>query len=63
MRAFTVVPFTVTATDVPLRVVLGNAAVAVVRLAGPRPLPLTTKTEPCATGAFGNPWPILLAAF
>jgi hypothetical protein len=63
MSAFTVVPFTTTATDVPLSVVLWNAAVAVDRLAGPSPLPFTTNTEPCAMGALGNPCVMLLAAF
>jgi hypothetical protein len=60
MSAFTVVEPTVTATDVPFRFVFWKGAVETEMSAGPKPLPLITKTEPCATGELNG---TLLAAF
>jgi hypothetical protein len=60
MSAFTVVEPTVTATEVPLKLVLWKGAVATKMSAGPKPLPLITKTAPCAIGELNG---ILLAAF
>jgi hypothetical protein len=60
MSAFTVVDPTVTATDVPLKLVFWKGAVATEMSAGPKLLPLITKTAPCAIGELNG---ILLAAF
>src|SRR5215831_19139078 len=60
MSAFTVVEPTVTATEVPLKLMFWKGAVAIEMSAGPKPLPLITKTAPCATGELNG---ILLAAF
>jgi hypothetical protein len=58
MSAFT--DPTVTATDVPLKLVFWKGAVATEMSAGPKLLPLITKTAPCAIGELNG---ILLAAF
>jgi hypothetical protein len=46
MGAFTVEPPVVTATDVPLKVVVWKAGEATTILAGPSPLPFITNSEP-----------------
>ena len=48
MGAFTVLPSTVTLTDVPLKVVDWNAFGATTMFAGPSPLPVTMKMLPSA---------------
>ena len=55
MSAFTVVPATVTDTEVLLNVVDWKAVGAKEILAGPKSLPKTTKMEPCAMPALGSP--------
>ena len=54
MRAFTVLPLTVTLTDVPLKVVDWKAAGATTMVPGPSPLPVTMKMLPCAMEAPGR---------
>ena len=60
MSAFTVVVPSVTATDVPLKLVLWRAAGAMEMSAGPKPLPENKDIAPCTSGALNA---ILLAAF
>jgi hypothetical protein len=48
MSAFVVWPLTVTLTDIPLKLVDWKAAGAIVRFAGPSPVPLTMKMLPGA---------------
>ena len=55
-------PFTVTATEVLLKLVDWKAAEAIAMLEGPRLDPNTVKIEPCAMPEFGNPGWMLLAA-
>jgi hypothetical protein len=60
MSAFTVAEPTVTATDAPLKLVFWKGVVATEMSAGLKPLPVITKTAPCATGELNG---ISLAAF
>ena len=54
MSASTVLPLTVTFTDVPLKLVDWKAAGATAMFAGPSPLPVTIKMPPGAILAPGR---------
>src|SRR5579883_628086 len=63
MMHWTVVPLTVTETEVPPMVVDSGNDDATTTFAGPIPVPFTTNSAPWAIGEFGSPGTRLVAAF